>query len=191
MFGNGGGRKRKRRGSGGNGAPPPSEIAAPLHEEARRRYLTYALSVISSRALPDVRDGLKPVQRRILYAMYHDLQLHADRRNVKCARICGEVVGKYHPHGDMAVYDALVRMAQDFVMRMPLVDGEGNFGGVDGHPAAAARYTLAKLTPVAGHLLEELRQHTVPMRPNYEGAIDEPVVLPAQYPNLLVNGVSG
>src|SRR5437588_681335 len=117
---------------------------ASIVEETRRRYLTYALSVISSRALPDVRDGLKPVQRRILYAMSHELQLYSERRNAKCARICGEVVGKYHPHGTTAVYEALVRMAQSFVMRMPLVDGEGNFGSVDGHPPAAERYTLAK-----------------------------------------------
>src|SRR4051812_33950282 len=164
---------------------------ASIVEETRRRYLTYALSVISSRALPDVRDGLKPVQRRILYAMHHDLQLYADRRNVKCARICGEVTGKYHPHDDETVYDALVRMAQDFVLRLPLVDGEGNFGSVDGHPAAARRYTLAKLTVAAGHLLEELRQRTVPMRPNYEGDREEPVVVPAQFPNLLVNGIAG
>jgi DNA gyrase subunit A len=164
---------------------------ASIVEETRRRYLTYALSVISSRALPDVRDGLKPVQRRILYAMFHDLHLTADSRNVKCSRICGEVTGKYHPHDDETVYDALVRLAQDFVLRLPLVDGEGNFGSVDGFDAAARRYTLAKLSVAAGHLLEELRQQTVPMRPNYEGNRDEPVVLPAQFPNLLVNGITG
>src|SRR3989441_2769039 len=124
MFGNGGGRKRKRRSSGGNGAPPPSEIAAPLHEEARRRYLNYALSVITSRALPDVRDGLKPVQRRILYTMYQDLHLHADSRPRKCAKIVGDVTGNYHPHGPDASYEALVRMAQNFVLRVPLVDGQ-------------------------------------------------------------------
>jgi DNA gyrase subunit A len=164
---------------------------ASIVEETRRRYLTYALSVITSRALPDVRDGLKPVQRRILYTMYHDLRLTADNRNVKCARICGDVTGKYHPHGTVAAYDALVRMAQNFIMRVPLVDGEGNFGSVDGDPPAAERYTLAKLTPIASFLLTELRQQTVPMRPNYEGNLEEPVVLPAQFPNLLVNGVSG
>src|SRR5437899_7795946 len=169
MFGNGGGRKRKRRSSGGNGAPPPSEIAAPLHEEARRRYLNYALSVITSRALPDVRDGLKPVQRRILYTMYHELHLHADGRPVKCARISGDVTGKYHPHGTVPAYEALVRMAQDFVMRMALVKGQGNFGSVDGDPPAAERYTEAKITALSDHLMSELRQRTVDMRPNYDG----------------------
>ncbi len=164
---------------------------ASIVEETRHRYLTYALSVITSRALPDVRDGLKPVQRRILYAMYHDLRLTADDRPAKCARIIGEVIGKYHPHGDIAAYDALVRQAQDFAMRMPLVDGQGNFGSVDGDPPAHYRYTEARLTPLAGHLLTELRQHTVDMRPTYNGELEEPVVLPAQFPNLLVNGASG
>src|SRR5438552_19174089 len=118
---------------------------ASITEETRRRYLNYALSVITSRALPDVRDGLKPVQRRILYTMYHDLHLHFDGRPAKCARITGEVTGKYHPHDDLSVYDAMVRMAQDFVMRMPLVHGQGNFGSVDGDSPAAKRYTEAKL----------------------------------------------
>jgi DNA gyrase subunit A len=167
--------------------PVPAEIV----EETRRRYLTYALSVISSRALPDVRDGLKPVQRRILYSMYHELQLYADRRTAKCARISGDVTGKYHPHGTEPVYDALVRMAQDFAMREPLVDGQGNFGSVDGDPPAAERYTEAKLRPIAEYLMTELRQRTVPMRPTYDGGRDEPVVLPAQFPNLLVNGTTG
>src|SRR5437762_8229743 len=121
MFGKGGGRKRKRRGSGGNGAPPPSEVLAPLHEEARRRYLNDALSVITSRALPDVRDGLKPVQRRILYSMWQQ-NLTADAKHRKCATVVGAVMGNYHPHGDMAIYDALVRMAQPFALRAPMVD---------------------------------------------------------------------
>src|SRR5581483_2980656 len=164
---------------------------ASIVEETRRRYLTYALSVISSRALPDVRDGLKPVQRRILYAMYHELQLHADRRPAKCARIVGDVMGKFHPHGDSAIYDALVRMSQSWVMRLPLVDGQGNFGSFDGDEPAAYRYTEAKLTQIADHLLAELRQRTVEMRPTYNSEHDEPVVLPAQFPNLLVNGSSG
>src|SRR5271155_4845652 len=164
-----------------------TNVPASLNEETRRRYLTYALSVITSRALPDVRDGLKPVQRRILYAMYHELRLHADNRPSKCARIIGEVTGKYHPHGNEAAYDALVRLAQDFVMRMPLVDGHGNFGSVDGDPPAAYRYTEAKLTPLADHLLAELRQHTVDMRPTYNAETEEPVVVPAQFPNILVN----
>ncbi|HWY86578.1 MAG TPA: DNA topoisomerase IV subunit A [Gemmataceae bacterium] len=164
---------------------------ASIVEETRRRYLTYALSVISSRALPDVRDGLKPVQRRILYCMYHELLLYADRRPSKSARIVGEVMGKYHPHGDMAIYDALVRLSQSWVMREPMVDGHGNFGSVDGDSPAASRYTEAKLTAIADHLMAELRQHTVPMRPTYDGTREEPVVLPAQFPHLLVNGTSG
>jgi len=162
-----------------------------IAKETRKSYLIYALSVITSRALPDVRDGLKPVQRRILYAMYHELRLHADSRPSKCARIIGEVTGKYHPHGNEAAYDALVRLAQDFVMRMPLVDGHGNFGSVDGDPPAAYRYTEAKLTPLADHLLAELRQHTVDMRPTYNSETEEPVVVPAQFPNILVNGTAG
>src|SRR5205814_1761230 len=166
---------------------------ASIIQETRRRYLTYALSVIQSRALPDVRDGLKPVQRRILYTMYHDLHLYAEGRTRKCAKIVGDVTGNYHPHGGVAVYEALVRLAQDFVMRERLVDGEGNFGSVDGDPAAADRYTLAKLTPIAEELMSEFsRTHTeANMRPNYENTTVEPVVVPARFPNLLVNGVSG
>jgi DNA gyrase subunit A len=170
---------------------PETIHPASIVEETRRRYLTYALSVISSRALPDVRDGLKPVQRRILYCMYHELQLYADRRPVKCARIVGDVMGKYHPHGDMAIYDALVRLSQSWVMREPMVDGHGNFGSVDGDSPASFRYTEAKLTAHADLLMTELRQHTVPMRPSYDGTHEEPVVLPAQFPHLLVNGASG
>jgi DNA gyrase subunit A len=162
-----------------------------ISHETRKSYLIYALSVITSRALPDVRDGLKPVQRRILYAMYHELRLHADSRPSKCARIIGEVTGKYHPHGNEAAYDALVRLAQDFVMRMPLVDGHGNFGSVDGDPPAAYRYTEAKLTALADHLLSELRQHTVEMRSTYNAETEEPIVVPAQFPNILVNGTAG
>jgi DNA gyrase subunit A len=160
-------------------------------QETRRRYLNYALSVITSRALPDVRDGLKPVQRRILYTMYHDLHLHADGRPRKCAKIVGDVTGNYHPHGGVAVYEALVHLAQDFVMRVPLVHGQGNFGSVDGDPPAADRYTEAKLAAVSDSLMAELRQETVEMRPNYENTRSEPVVLPAQFPNLLVNGTAG
>src|SRR5918911_4679502 len=130
--------------------------AAPLTQETRKRYLTYALSVITARALPDVRDGLKPVQRRILYTMYHDLHLTFDGRPRKCAKIVGDVTGNYHPHGTTAAYEALVRLAQDFVMRVPLVDGQGNFGSVDGDPPAAERYTEARLTRVADNLMEEL-----------------------------------
>jgi DNA gyrase subunit A len=162
-----------------------------LSQETRRRYLNYALSVIMSRALPDVRDGLKPVQRRILYTMYHDLRLTFDGRPRKCAKICGDVTGNYHPHDGAAVYDALVRLAQDFVMRAPLVHGQGNFGSVDGDRPAADRYTEAKLTAVSERLMAELRQRTVAMRPNYENTTQEPEVLPAQFPNLLVNGSAG
>jgi DNA gyrase subunit A len=162
-----------------------------LQEETERRYLTYAVSVITSRALPDVRDGLKPVQRRILYTMYHDLHLTFDGRPRKCAKIIGDVTGSYHPHGNEAAYDALVRLAQDWVMRAPLVAGQGNFGSVDGDAPAAYRYTEAKLAAVSERLLTELRQRTVAMRPNYENTREEPVVLPAQFPNLLVNGASG
>ncbi|HKA05830.1 MAG TPA: DNA gyrase subunit A, partial [Gemmataceae bacterium] len=162
-----------------------------ITEETRRRYLNYALSVITSRALPDVRDGLKPVQRRILYTMYHDLGLDFAGRTIKCGKIVGDVMGTYHPHGDSAIYDALVRMAQPFVMRATLVHGMGNFGSVDGDPPAAYRYTEAKLSALADHLLSELKQDTVETRPTYDGARQEPIVLPAQYPNLLVNGTSG
>src|SRR3954453_15050005 len=152
---------------------------ASITEETRRRYLNYALSVITSRALPDVRDGLKPVQRRILYTMYHDLHLYADGRTRKCAKIIGDVTGNYHPHGNDAAYDALVRMAQNFVLRVPLVDGQGNFGSVDGDAPAAERYTEAKLTAIADHLMSELRQVSEGperMRPNYDGTRPEPVV---------------
>lgn len=162
-----------------------------IAEETRRRYLTYALSVITARALPDVRDGLKPVQRRILYTMYHDLGLRSDSRPSKCATIVGQVIGHYHPHGDAAAYDALVRMAQDFVMRSTLVAGQGNFGSVDGDSAAHYRYTEAKLTALSERLMTELRQRTVDQRPNFANTTEEPVVLPAQFPNLLVNGTSG
>ncbi len=162
-----------------------------LHEAAETRYLNYAMSVITSRALPDVRDGLKPVQRRILYAMYNDLGLSPDAKHRKSAAVVGEVMGKYHPHGDASIYDAMVRMAQDFSLRYPMVNGQGNFGSVDGDGAAAMRYTEAKLQHIAMELLSELRKNTVAMRRNYDGEREEPVVLPAQIPNLLVNGASG
>jgi DNA gyrase subunit A len=162
-----------------------------ISKETHERYLRYAVSVITSRALPDVRDGLKPVQRRILYTMYNDLRLHFDGRTMKSARIVGDVMGKYHPHGDSAIYDAMVRMAQDWVMRVPLVHGQGNFGSVDGDPPAAYRYTEAKLSAASDFLMRELRQETVDLRPTYDNQTNEPVVLPAEYPNLLVNGASG
>ena len=162
-----------------------------IAEEARSRFLRYMVSVVKGRAIPDIRDGLKPVQRRILYAMYHDLSLHHDRRTLKSAKIVGETMGSYHPHGDGAIYDAMVRMAQDWVMRVPLVDGMGCFGSVDGDPPAAYRYTEAKLSRAAGFLLDELGQETVPMLATYDGVKTEPEVLPAQFPNLLVNGSQG
>src|SRR5438132_1211337 len=140
-----------------------------LRQETEDRYLIYALSVITSRALPDVRDGLKPVQRRILYAMYHDQHLRPDARYRKCASVVGDVLGKYHPHGDSSVYEALVRMAQDFSLRYPLVDGHGNFGSLDGDAPAAYRYTECRLRPAAMELLEELGQGTVDWRPTFDG----------------------
>jgi DNA gyrase subunit A len=160
-------------------------------EAARSRYLNYALSVITSRALPDLRDGLKPVQRRILYAMWNDLHVTAESRYIKSAAVVGEVMKTYHPHGDQSIYDALVRMAQPFSLRQPLVEGYGNFGSIDGDPPAAMRYTECRLTRIAQTLLSELREQTVDFRPNYASTAEEPIVLPAQFPNLLVNGVAG
>ncbi len=176
---------------GGQGGPPAPIEDASLSEEAQRRYLHYALSVITARALPDVRDGLKPVQRRILFTMEHDLHLRSDAKYRKCAAIVGDVMGKYHPHGDTAIYDALARMAQDFTLRAPLVDGRGNFGSPDGDAPAAMRYTEARLTKLADELLAELGQQTVRYRSSYDGTRFEPIVLPARFPNLLVNGVQG
>ncbi|MGC1524700.1 MAG: DNA gyrase subunit A, partial [Phormidesmis sp.] len=162
-----------------------------LHTEVQRSYLEYAMSVIVGRALPDVRDGLKPVHRRILYAM-HELGLVPDRPFRKCARVVGDVLGKYHPHGDQAVYDALVRMVQEFSSRYPLLSGHGNFGSVDNDPPAAMRYTETRLAGI-GHsaLLEEVSEATVNFIDNFDSSQQEPVVLPAQLPNLLLNGSSG
>jgi DNA gyrase subunit A len=159
-------------------------------DEMRTSYLDYAMSVIVSRALPDVRDGLKPVQRRILYAM-DDLGLRANTSHKKCARIIGEVLGKYHPHGDSPVYEAMVRMAQDFTLRYPLVDGQGNFGSIDNDPPAAMRYTEARLSPQAEELLTDLDKQTVDFKANFDDSLNEPVVLPARLPNLLINGAAG
>src|SRR5213595_501119 len=158
-----------------------------LEAEMRRSYLDYAMSVIVGRALPDVRDGLKPVHRRVLFAM-HEANNVWNRPYVKCARIVGEVMGKYHPHGDMAIYDTLVRMAQDFSLRYPLVDGQGNFGSIDDDPAAAMRYTEARLSRIAMEMLRDIDQDTVDFGPNYDGSRREPLVMPARFPNLLVNG---
>jgi len=169
-----------------NNGIAPIEIS----EEMRRSYLDYAMSVIVARALPDVRDGLKPVHRRIIYTMYEN-GYDYNRPYRKSARIVGEVLGKYHPHGDSAVYEAMVRMAQDFAMRLPLVDGQGNFGSMDGDGAAAMRYTEARLEKVAHALIEDIDKDTVDFMPNYDETLQEPVVLPARYPNLLVNGANG
>src|SRR5881227_3204255 len=170
--------------SGGNIEPRA------LEEEMRTAYLDYAMSVIVGRALPDVRDGLKPVHRRVLYAM-NGLGLGPTRPYSKCAKIVGEVMGNYHPHGDASIYDTLVRLAQDFSMRYPLVDGQGNFGSVDDDPAAAMRYTEARLARIATEMLRDLDMDTVDFAPNYDGKKQEPLVLPARFPNLLVNGSSG
>ncbi len=175
---------------------PPTTPAGPdiapitIEDEMKRSYLDYAMSVIVSRALPDVRDGLKPVQRRIIYAMHENGYGH-DKPFRKAARIVGDVMGKYHPHGDQAIYDALVRMAQDFAMRLPLIQGQGNFGSMDGDRAAAMRYTEARLARAAASLTEDIDKNTVDFQPNYDDSALEPVVLPARYPNLLVNGAGG
>jgi DNA gyrase subunit A len=161
-----------------------------IEDEIKASYLDYAMSVIVGRALPDARDGLKPVQRRILYAM-HEAGLLSNRPYKKSATVIGDVLGKYHPHGDMAIYDALVRMAQDFSMRYALVDGQGNFGSIDGDAAAAYRYTEARLTSLADETLKDLKKDTVDFIPNFDGRLQEPIVLPANYPNLLCNGASG
>jgi topoisomerase IV subunit A len=177
---------------GRKATPPDSGPIEPvnLREALEERYLAYALSTIMHRALPDVRDGLKPVHRRLLYAM-RQLKLDPEGGFKKCARVVGDVIGKYHPHGDRAVYDALVRLAQDFAVRYPLVDGQGNFGNVDGDNAAAMRYTEARLTPVAAALLEGIDEDAIDFRTTYDGEEEEPVVLPANFPNLLANGASG
>ena len=173
------------------GGKEPGDIRPVLiSDEMKRSYLEYAMSVIVSRALPDVRDGLKPVHRRILYAM-SELGLDSNKRHVKSARVVGEVMGKYHPHGNMAIYDALVRMAQEFSLRLPLIDGQGNFGSLDGDPAAAERYTECRLAKVAMAMLDDLEKDTVDFRENYDGTLEEPTVLPAKIPNLLVNGAGG
>ncbi len=166
------------------------EIAVNIDEEIKTSYLDYAMSVIVGRALPDVRDGFKPVHRRILYAM-HELGNNFGRPHKKSARIVGEVIGKYHPHGDVAVYDTIVRMAQDFSMREPLVDGQGNFGSIDGDSPAAMRYTEIRMSKIAQIMLAEIDQQTVDFQPNYDDSLVEPVLLPAKFPNLLVNGASG
>jgi DNA gyrase subunit A len=200
---------RSRKGAGGSGgrkkrkpSKQPDESlfdaidedgllsSIPLRHAAQERYLNYSLSVITSRALPDVRDGLKPVQRRILYTMSQQ-GLTATAKHRKCAKVVGDVMGNYHPHGDSSIYEALVRMAQPFSLRMPLIDGSGNFGSVDGDNAAAMRYTECRMTPIANEVLADLATRTVAFKPNYDGSREEPVVLPSRVPNLLVNGATG
>src|SRR6202046_3587207 len=176
-----------------NPANPPAHqgvIPVNIVTEMRSAYLQYSMSVIVGRALPDVRDGLKPVHRRVLFGMWEASNLH-NKPYKKSARIVGEVMGKYHPHGDAAIYDTIVRMAQDFSMRYPLVDGQGNFGSVDGDPPAAMRYTEARLSRIAASLLEDIDKETVDFRPNYDESEVEPEVLPARVPNLLINGSEG
>src|SRR5688500_2772720 len=184
-------------GNGGGGMPPPvgptsvdDDGSIDMAAFAERSYLTYAMSVVRGRAIPNIEDGQKPVQRRILYAM-HELGLRPGVQHSKSARIVGEVLGKYHPHGDSSTYDALVRMAQDFSLRYPLIDGQGNFGTADGDSAAAYRYTEARLTGIADLLLSEIDQDTVDFLPNYDGRLREPELLPARLPILLLNGASG
>ena len=173
------------------GTPPAAGISnIAIEEELKRSYLDYAMSVIVSRALPDARDGLKPVHRRILFSM-HENGNDWNKHYRKAARIVGDVIGKYHPHGDQAVYDALVRLAQDFAQRYPLVDGQGNFGNVDGDNPAAMRYTEARLTQVAHLLLDGIEEDAIDFRPTYDGSEKEPVVLPGAFPNLLANGSQG
>jgi len=166
-----------------------NRIPVTIEEELRRSYLDYAMSVIIGRALPDVRDGLKPVHRRVLYAMW-DTGNTADKPYKKSARAVGTVIGRFHPHGDQAVYDTIVRLAQDFSMRYPLVDGQGNFGSVDGDSPAAMRYTEIRLDALATELLRDIDKETVDFGPNYDGSEQEPLILPAAFPNLLVNGSS-
>ena len=174
--------------------PPPEDggriVDEPLSEALSRRYLAYALSTIMHRALPDVRDGLKPVHRRLLYAM-HRMRLNPETAAKKCAKVVGEVMGGFHPHGDQSIYDALVRLAQDFAQRYPLIDGQGNFGNIDGDSAAAMRYTECRLTEAAALLMDGIDEAVVDFRPTYDGEDEEPIVVPSGFPNLLANGSAG
>src|SRR5215207_3986911 len=180
-----------------NGGDEPASMPAGarvlsrmIEDEMRESFIDYSMSVIVQRALPDVRDGLKPVHRRILYAM-HEGGLQPNRPYKKCATVVGDVLGRYHPHGDQSVYDALVRMVQEFSLRYPLIDGQGNFGSIDGDSAAAYRYTEARLMPAAMEMLEDIDKNTVDFQANFDDRLQEPTVLPAKIPNLLVNGSSG
>src|SRR2546422_5331022 len=170
--------------------PNERQVPVPIEEEMRKSYLAYAMSVIVGRAQPDIRDGLKPVHRRVLYAM-QELGLVSNRAYKKAARVVGEVLGKYHPHGDSPVYEALVRMVQEFSLRYPLVDGQGNFGSIDGDPPAAMRYTEVRLAKIAHEMLADIDRDTVDFVPNFDESLQEPTVLPTRLPNLLVNGSAG
>ncbi len=172
------------------GLPPQNIVNINIEDEMRGAYLSYAMSVIIGRALPDVRDGLKPVHRRALYAMY-DLGNTHNKAYKKSARVVGDVIGKYHPHGDTAVYDTIVRMAQDFSLRYPLIDGQGNFGSVDGDSPAAMRYTEIRMEKITDEIIADLEKETVNFGPNYDGSLQEPLVFPTRIPNLLVNGSTG
>ena len=167
-----------------------ANIPINIEDEMKTSYMQYAMSVIVGRALPDVRDGLKPVHRRTLYAMY-ELKNHWDKPYKKSARVVGDVIGKFHPHGEGAVYDSIVRMAQDFSLRYPLVDGQGNFGSIDGDSPAAMRYTEVRMSKLAAELLVDIDKDTVEFIPNYDESLREPLILPTKFPNLLVNGSSG
>ena len=185
-------------GSDGSGTPPGGPtgpgaahmIFINIEDEMRRSYLDYSMSVIIGRALPDVRDGLKPVHRRVLYTM-QEMGLQYNKKYTKCAKVVGQAMGLYHPHGDASIYDTMVRLAQPFTMRYTMVDGQGNFGSVDGDPPAAMRYTEARLTRIAGEMLADIDQETVDFTPNYDESTMEPVVLPTRIPTLIVNGSSG
>src|SRR6201997_4913524 len=183
-------------GNGGDGTTPPTGPGAAhmipinIEDEMRRSYLDYSMSVIIGRALPDVRDGFKPVHRRILYTM-HEMGLQHNKKYTKCAKVVGQAMGQYHPHGDTAIYDTMVRLAQPFSLRYPMIDGQGNFGSVDGDPPAAMRYTEARMMRIAGEMLADIDQDTVDMVPNYDESTAEPAVLPARIPNLIVNGSNG
>src|SRR5277367_6836606 len=175
-----------------NGSTPPEDriISINIDEEMRSAYIDYSMSVIVSRALPDVRDGLKPVHRRVLYGML-DLGLNNNKPYKKSARIVGEVLGKYHPHGDKSVYDAMVRMAQEWSLRYPMVEGQGNYGSIDGDEPAAMRYTEARLEKIAEEMLADINKDTIDFQLNFDDSLEEPTVLPARVPNLLINGASG
>ena len=177
-------------GGEGSGKGPIDIRPIAIADEMKRSYLDYAMSVIVSRALPDVRDGLKPVHRRILYAM-HRLNLDWNKKHMKSSKVVGDTMGDFHPHGNLAIYDALVRMAQDFSLRVPLINGQGNFGSIDDDPPAAERYTEARLSKIAQYLLDDLDKATIDFRSNYDDRLQEPTVLPTKFPNLLVNGSGG